>query len=612
MTLPTGQSTASIASAVGATLLPEGGVLFRLWAPGCPRVRLLISTTTNHDPADLLEMQSTGDGFHELLVRSATAGTLYEFVLPDGTRVPDPASRFQPEDVHGPSEVIDPTAFGWTDGGWRGRPWHEAVIYELHIGTFTLSGTFCAATERLDHLSNLGVTAIEIMPVADFPGRYNWGYDGALLYAPDSVYGRPEDFKRFVDAAHARGLMVLLDVVYNHFGPDGNFIPSYAPGYFTDRHKTPWGAAVNYDGPHSLPVREFVVENALYWIRDFHLDGLRLDAVHAIIDDSATHLLDELSKRARASTSRTIHLILENEENEASLLARDTRGTANNFTAQWNDDAHHVLHVAATGERQGYYRDYQGDTPLLAKALAEGFAFQGQHMPYSGKKRGEPSAHLPPPAFIAFLQNHDQIGNRAFGDRLNNGLDERTVRALSSIVLLLPQTPMLFMGEEYGARQPFPFFCDFAGDLGKAIQQGRRQEFSKFPEFSDDAQRDRIPDPLALATFASAKLEWSDVDRPDGVRWLQFYRALLSLRRDRIRPWLPTITHGARWAVLGEGAIALRWQSNTGELALHANLSATHCEGFCELNNSPLWREGTVDAIGTASPWFVNWSLTPR
>ncbi len=464
----------------GAEVRKGGTVRFRLWAPSHGLIKLELD-----DRPEPMEMVPVAGGWHELITDRARPGTRYGFVLPDGSRVPDPASRYQPKDVHGQSEVVDPTAWSWTDPEWRGRPWEEAVIYELHVGAFTPEGTFKAVISKLDHLVALGVTAIELMPIADFPGRRNWGYDGVLPYAPDSEYGRPEDLKALVDAAHARGVMVLLDVVYNHFGPEGAYLHAIAPDTFTDRHKTPWGAAINMDGPHSGSVREYFIHNALYWIEEFNLDGLRLDAVHAIVDDSPRHLLDELAERVRAGApDRHVHLILENEENAAHRLERreggpegPTQGDSvpKSFSAQWNDDVHHVLHVAATGDAQGYYGDYKGDTEKLGRALAEGFAFQGEHMPYRGHPRGEPSAHLPPTAFIGFIQNHDQIGNRPFGDRLTAIASPEAVRAVAAIYLLLPQVPMLFMGEEWAAAQPFPFFCDFGPDLAEAVREGRRR-----------------------------------------------------------------------------------------------------------------------------------------
>ena len=588
----------------GAELQADGRVRFRLWAPPHREVQIELDGET-------AAMQPAGEGWHELVTDRARAGTRYRFVLPDGLRVPDPASRYQPEDVHGPSEVVDPGAYVWRDVGWSGRPWEQAVVYELHIGTFTPEGTVRAAIGKLDHLVELGVTAIEIMPIGDFPGRRNWGYDGVLLYAPDSSYGRPEDLKALVEAAHASGLMVFLDVVYNHFGPEGAYIHPVAPQTFTDRHKTPWGAAINFDGPDTGPVREFIIHNALYWIEEFHFDGLRLDAVHAILDDSPKHLLEELAERVRAAApDRYIHLILENEENRAERLVRDENGRPRWYTAQWNDDVHHVLHVAASGETKGYYVDYKSDTEKLGRALAEGFAFQGELMPYRGRPRGAPSAELPPTAFVAFIQNHDQVGNRAFGDRVTDFAPAEAVRAIAAIYLLLPQIPMLFMGEEWGAGQPFPFFCDFGAELADAVRQGRREEFARFPEFQDPAMRERIPDPMAEATFAAAKLDWEDIERAPHSGWLNWYRRVLAIRRAEIVPRLPAIQVGGRYEVLGDGAILVRWAIGGGEtLVLAANLAATRTAGFPAEPGRVLWQEGEAGRDGTLDPWTVRWSV---
>jgi malto-oligosyltrehalose trehalohydrolase len=575
----------------GAEIGVDRRVAFRLWAPGGDRIEVAI------DGGETIALEAGEEGWRTLSTDRAKAGSRYQFVLPDGMRVPDPASRFQPDDVHGPSEVIDPAAFTWTDD-FEGRPWNEAVVYELHVGAFTPEGTFEAASGKLDHLAALGVTAIEIMPVSDFPGARNWGYDGVLPYAPDSRYGRPDDFKSFVQQAHARGIMVMLDVVYNHFGPDGNYLPVYAPDFFTDRHKTPWGAGINYDGG-ARAVRDFVIHNALYWLEEYNLDGLRLDAVHAIIDDSTPHLLEELSDAVRAMRGeRATHLVLENEDNSASRLRRDADGS---YTAQWNDDVHHVLHVAATGEDAGYYKEYAGKTDLLGRALAEGFAFQGETMEYSERTRGEPSGGLPPGAFVAFAQNHDQIGNRAFGDRLSASVPRERLRALAAIVLLLPQTPMLFMGEEWGAKTPFPFFCDFEGDLADAVRQGRRDEFKRFPQFQDPAQRDKIPDPLAEATFLSAKLDWDRID----TDWLEETTALLALRRRFVEPLLDHIASGGTYRVIGDGAVAVEWDAgDAGTLRLLANLSDGHFDEAAEGEVFHAVGE-TGNGLG---PWSVVWS----
>ena len=585
----------------GAQWVPHVGTRFRLWAPAHAEIALAIE---GREP---LSMAAIGHGWHELVLRDAEPGTRYRFRLPDGLLVPDPASRFQPEDVHGPSEVIDPTDYHWHDEAWSGRPWHETVLYELHIGAFTPEGSFRAAIAKLDHLVAIGVNAVEIMPVSDFPGRRNWGYDGVLPYAPDSSYGRPEDFKAFVDAAHARGISVILDVVYNHFGPDGNYLSLYAPGFFTERHHTPWGIAVNYDGEHSRPVRDFAIHNALYWIEEYHLDGLRLDAVHAIIDDTTPHLLHELSVRTRHATlNRPLHLVLENEENAASRLLRSDDGRAERYTAQWNDDVHHVLHVAASGEGDSYYGDYVGDTDKLGRALAQGFAFQGQVMSFRGSPRGEPSGELPPTAFVSFVQNHDQIGNRAFGDRLNAFSPPEAVKAVSAVCLLLPQVPMLFMGEEWGAATPFPFFCDFSGDLADAIRNGRREEFKHFPAFRDEAARDRIPDPTAASTFLAAKLDWDAVDPGALART----RSLLARRLAEVTPLVARMgAHAGAYEILGRGAVTVRWRTEDGaELRLDANLKADPQGGFADVAGREIWREGEV-AGGRLDPWTVRWSV---
>jgi maltooligosyltrehalose trehalohydrolase len=554
-------------------------------------------------------MRRLTGGWHELRDSASKAGTLYRFQLEDGTRVPDPASRHQPSDIHGPSEVIDPRSYRWSDEGWQGRPWEESVIYELHVGTFTSQGTFRSAIERLDWLVELGVTAIELMPVADFPGHRNWGYDGVLLFAPDASYGRPEDFKALVDAAHARHLMVFLDVVYNHFGPDGNYLSVYSP-IFTETHHTPWGAAVNYDAEGSEVVRQFVIENAIYWIEEFHLDGLRLDAVHAIKDDSELHVLEEIARRVRETVTKPVHLILENEENEASRLGRDDSLEPLHYTAQWNDDVHHVLHCAATGETSGYYAEYAGDTEKLARALAEGFAFQGDLMRYRGTPRGEPSSSLPPTAFIAFIQNHDQVGNRAFGDRLTSFAAPEAVRAVAAVYLLLPQIPMLFMGEEFGASQPFPFFCHFEPDLAGLVREGRRAEFAKFPEFQDPHRRELIPDPTAEHTFLSAKLDWDEATKGGHAEWARLYRELLSIRHREIIPRLFGVRgNSGRYEVLGDAAVRVRWTLGDGaELTLVANLADRPLGRAVDPSGRLLWANGNITG-SSFGPWSVQWTI---
>jgi len=555
-------------------------------------------------------MQRAPDGWHELALPELGAGARYQFLLRDGTRVPDPASRFQPDDVLGPSEVIAYNTYEWRDRGWLGRPWHTAVLYELHVGTFTPEGTFLGVIGKLDYLVELGVTALQIMPIADFPGRRNWGYDGVFPYACESSYGRPEDLKRLVDEAHARGLMVLLDVVYNHFGPEGNFLSQYAAKFFTSRHKTPWGDAVNFDGPESAPVRQFFIDSAVRWIEEFHFDGLRLDAVHAIVDDSELHFLDELAGRVReAAPGRQVHLILENEENQASRLRRSGSNRPLTYTAQWNDDVHHVLHVMATGEACGYYEDYAGDTEKLGRALAEGFAFQGEMMRFRKSPRGEASWFLPPAAFVAFIQNHDQIGNRARGERLSQLTTAEARRAVAAIYLLLPQIPMLFMGEEWDCEQPFPFFCDFKGELGEAVRKGRRAEFAHLPEFSADGGESQVPDPLSEETFRSACLTWNALYQSHHADWLQGYRQLLATRRAEILPRLTQLSGSeSSYLVHGEGAVTVQWLGQDGILLeLNANLSARPAADFLRRDGRTVWLEGGRSDDGSVQPWTVQW-----
>ena len=554
----------------GAELVGDR-VRFRLWAPRASAVSLLLEGADRGE----LAMQAEPGGWFSLTTDRAGAGTRYRYVV-DGMAVPDPASRFQPDGVHGASEVIDPNAYRWQDTGWPGRAWEEFVIYELHLGTFSPSGDFAGAVGRLDYLRQLGITAVELMPIGEFAGCRNWGYDGVQFYAPASCYGRPEDLKALVDACHARGLAVLLDVVYNHFGPEGNYLPAIAPDFFTERHHTPWGAAIDYDGPSSRPVRDFVIQNALYWLEEFRFDGLRLDAVHAIADDSTPDILVELAETVRSRiTDREVHLTLENDRNEARRLGwhRD-RDLARGYSAQWNDDLHHALHVLLTGEASGYYADY-ADCPALhlGRALATGFAFQGEPSLYRGGTfRGEPSYDLPPTAFVSFLQNHDQIGNTPFGTRIEARAPEPLLHAAVAIVLLSPQIPMLFMGEEWASKRPFQFFCDFGPPLAEAVRQGRRLEFAQFAEFSDAAARETIPDPTEEATFAASRLDWSEPSAPAHARWLDRYRHLLDLRWRLIVPRLRGMTPGGSYELLGPKAVRVEWSLGDGSaLRLLAN-----------------------------------------
>ncbi len=597
-------SSCEKANAWGPQVLPKG-VNFRLWAPQSSAVSLIIEGEEQVRP-----MRAGGRGVHELEVSTAGPGTRYRFELANGQVIPDPLSRFQPQDVHGPSEVIDPSSYSWRMADWRGRPWEEAVVYELHVGTFTPEGTFRSAVERLDALVNLGVTAIEVMPVADFPGRWNWGYDGTLLFAPESSYGRPDDLKALVDAAHERGLMVILDVVYNHFGPEGNYLPACGP-IFTESHHTPWGAAVNFDADGSDAVRELIISNAVYWLDEFRFDGLRLDAVHTIKDDSTKHILEEIAERVRQSfEGREIHLILENDANEASLLARDPEGRPLHYTAQWNDDIHHLLHTATAQELQDFYADYSGDTGKLGRALAEGFAFQGEWTTHNPRSRGEPSAFLPPTAFLSFVQNHDQVGNRPFGERFTALAPREAARAAVATCLLSPQIPLLFMGEEWGAESPFLFFSEFSGDLADAVRNGRRESFARYPDFQAPDRRDLIPDPISERTFASSKLDWDEAERDDHREWLEFYRALLAVRRAEIVPRLKGIGgQSATYEVLGPQAVRVAWNMGDGSLlTVLANLKAEALSEPARPEGRLLWEEGSFDA-DRPGPWTVVFSI---
>lgn len=570
----------------GASLLDGGGVLFRYWAPSLARIEL-----EREGAEGALPMLPYADGWHHLEVPEAAAGDRYRFKLPDGLHVPDPASRRNPNDVHGASEVVDPRSYHWNDVAWHGRPWHEAVIYELHIGTFTPEGTFAAATKRLAELAELGFTVIEVMPVADFPGQRGWGYDGVLLFAPDAAYGTPDELKAFVDAAHALGLVVLLDVVYNHFGPEGNYLHAGSPAFFNPAHQTPWGAAINYDGELARTVRDFFVHNALYWVEEFRFDGLRMDAVHAIRDDSDTDIVQEICAALRdgPGRERQIHVVLENDANGSHYLARDADNRPTCATAQWNDDLHHAAHVLVTGERDGYYADYANDAVAsFGVALAQGFVYQGQPSAFrNGEHRGEPSAHLPLAAFVSFLQTHDQVGNRAFGDRISALADPVLLRAAYACLLLSPHAPMLFMGEEYGASTPFLYFCDFGPELAAAVSEGRRAEFGGFAAFKDEAARASIPDPNTESTFVASKLRWEE--RTDGAHaeLLAHVRDLLMLRRERLVPRLAAHrTGGTHWRE-GE-ALRVRWEVGGAAPGRFAQLNLLAHFGTTTIDAPPL------------------------
>jgi maltooligosyltrehalose trehalohydrolase len=578
--------------------LTSDGMSFRLWAPAAKRVDLLLE-----EPHP---MQRGEEGWFTVDIPGAKAGTHYKFRIDDEIDVPDPASAFQPDDVSGPSEVIDHTAYKWRAPDWRGRPWQEAVVIETHVGTFTPEGNYRAMIGKLDHLVECGITALELMPLADFAGRRNWGYDGVLWYAPDSVYGRPDDLKALIDEAHLRGLMVFLDVVYNHFGPEGNYLGRYAPSFFTDA-QTPWGSAIDYRVPE---VRAFAIENALNWLREYRFDGLRLDAVHAMPEQGETPMLHELSRTVgnlAVETGRYIHLVLENDDNAVGLLDAEENPPRGNYRAQWNDDYHHAWHVLLTGETHGYYGDYRR-SPLrdIARALGSGFVYQGEASPHrGGQLRGEPSGKLSPAAFINFLQNHDQIGNRPFGDRLEVNVGVETIEAGLTITLLAPTIPMLFMGEEWGSKVPFPFFCDFQGDLAEAVRKGRRKEFAgAYAKYGDG-----IPDPLDPATFQSAVLDWDSRSETTGRKRLALVRELLAMRRRAIVPRLAGAAFGGAH-VTDTGLLTANWRMGDGAaLYLLANLSGQAVAHQAGATGTKIWGDDFNDPI---QPWSVFWHLEAR
>lgn len=603
----------------GAQLHPDGRTRFRLWAPSARSVELQLEGPSA-TPRRIKPEES--DGWYETTIDGLDVGDRYRYWIDHDVAVPDPASRFNPDGVQGASAIVDPCTFEWNDDGWSGRPWNEAVIYELHVGTFTRQGTYAALTERLPELARIGITALELLPLASFPGQRGWGYDGVLPYAPHPAYGTPDELKQLVQAAHGCGLMVLLDVVYNHFGPEGNYLSKYARPFFTDRYHTPWGQAINFDGEQSRPVREFFIHNALYWIEEYHFDGLRLDAVHAMYDNGSTHFVDELAQRVHdgPGRERPVHLVLENHHNEARRLTRGKDGKTTLGTAQWNDDIHHALHVLLTGERDGYYVDFaEQPAQQLGRALAEGFVFQGETSQYEqGRKRGEPSGHLPPTAFISFLQNHDQVGNRAFGERLNTLCSDDALRAGLALLLLAPQVPMVFMGEEYAAPQPFLYFCDYSGPLAQAITAGRRAEFARFAAFQDEKARARIPDPNDASTFERSQLSWQERARSPNAQRQALVAELLEIRRRVIVPLLDELILGkARYVSPSPACVTVYWPvRNEPALALEANLSA---EPITVEPPAPLQvvdeliysSTGATGQLRTRlAPWEVRWLRT--
>jgi maltooligosyltrehalose trehalohydrolase len=511
---------------VGANRRPDGSWEFRLWAPRARAVSLRFARGQSGQSA-LLAMEPLADGYHSAIVETLDPGSEYFYQSEPDRDLPDPASRFQPRGVHGPSQLVDLNAFPWTDHGWKGTPLDRTVLYELHVGTYTAEGTFDAVVRHLPELAALGVTTIELMPVAQFPGPRNWGYDGVYLFAPQNTYGGPESLQRLVNAAHHHGLSVALDVVYNHLGPEGNYLNAYGP-YFTDRYHTPWGQAINFDGVGSDQVRRFFIENALYWLQDYHFDALRLDAVHGIYDFGARHFLAEL-KSAVAELSerlgRPLHLIAESDLNDSRLL-RDPEHGGYAIDAQWSDDFHHSLQTLLTRENLGYYSDFQGITPLVA-TLRDGWYYSGQHSNYRQRRHGNSPRGISPERFVVCSQNHDQVGNRAAGERLTGRVSFEALKLAAGITLLSPFVPMLFMGEEYGETAPFQYFTSHGdAELVEAVRRGRREEFSAF------GWENSVPDPQDEQTFSRSKLDHSLKEKEPHRTLLRFYQQLIRIRQE--------------------------------------------------------------------------------
>ena len=534
---------------VGAEILPDAGVHFRVWAPECQRLEVEIDGA-------FTPLAAEGDGYFSISVAAAGPGTRYRFRIDGGTCYPDPASRYQPDGPHGPSAVVDPGTFAWSDAKWAGRPLAEAVIYELHVGTFTQEGTWRAAAEELPALADLGVTVVEMMPVADFPGRFGWGYDGVDLFAPTRLYGTPDDLRAFVDRAHACGIAVILDVVYNHLGPDGAYLKPFAAGYFSDLYKNEWGEPLNFDGPDAGPVREFFIANAAYWIDEFHFDGLRLDATQQIFDASAVNVMAEVTRAVREAAGARRTLVIAENEPQDTRLVRPVASGGLGMDGLWNDDFHHAARVALTGRNEAYYMDYRGTALEILSAVKWGYLYQGQHCAWQGKRRGTPAFGIPASAFVTYLQNHDQIANSGDGRRVHAMASPGALRAMTALLLLAPGTPMLFQGQEFAASAPFLYFADHQPDLAAAVRQGRADFVSQFPSLAEGPMRERLQDPADRATFERCKLDFAE--REANAPVLRLHRDLLRLRRE-----VPALRcRGAGefdGAVLSPDALLLRW-----------------------------------------------------
>ena len=557
--------------AIGAEPVAEG-VHFRVWAPNHDRVSVVLLRADSEQRVRL-DREPRTDGYFSALVPCVRPGERYMYELGDD-RYPDPASRYQPEGPHGPSEVIDPSRFTWTDDGWRGITPEGHVIYEMHLGTFTREGTWRSAMQQLSYLARLGVTVLEVMPIAEFAGTFGWGYDGVAPFSPTRLYGPPDDVRAFVDRAHGFGLGVILDVVYNHLGPDGCYLSKYSDWYFTDKYDNEWGEALNFDGEHAGPVREFFTENAAYWIDEFHFDGLRLDATQSIFDDSPVHVVQDIASSARAAASgRDILLVAENEPQQARLV-RDIADGGFGLDAVWNDDFHHSAVVALTGRREAYYTDYAGTPQEFVSAAKRGYLYQGQQYSWQRKTRGEPTAGLPPRAFVTCLENHDQVANSATGQRLHQRTAPGAWRAMTALVLLGPGTPMLFQGEEFASSRPFLFFADHKPPLGDAVREGRREVLAQFPAILDPAVSARLPPPGDRETFERCILDLTEHERHEAA--FRMHRDLIALRRNDVA--IRAAADGAvDGAVLTSSAFVLRYfAGDAGDRLLIVNLGCDY------------------------------------
>ena len=506
----------------------DHGTRFRVWAPEHGSVELVLERDHRRELRPLSRHEG---GYWSATFDDVHAGETYRYRLEgdDARTFPDPASRFQPDGVHGPSQVVDPALFRWTDQEWRAPGREDFVIYELHVGTFSPQGTFRGVVERLPYLAQLGMTAIELMPVGDFPGSRNWGYDGVAIFAPARCYGTPDDLRALVNTAHQHGIAVLLDVVYNHLGPDGAYANVFSPYYFTDRHKSPWGQGVNMDGPHSAEVRAFFIANALHWVDEYHIDGLRLDATHAIHDDGPRHFIEELATTIRVSAQRPVSVIAE-DHRKLEKLVLPARRQGWELDGVWADDLHHQVRVHVAGDREGYYADYTGSTEDIAATIRQGWFLTGRHPTHTGESHGGDAAAIDPSRFVVCIQNHDQVGNRFDGARLHHQVDEATFRAISAMLFAVPETPLIFQGQEWATRAPFLFFTDHHAELGRQVTSGRRDEFASFAAFADPAQRARIPDPQEQDTFERSRLPWQELQRPEHACMLRLYQRLMGLR----------------------------------------------------------------------------------